>query len=492
MSFSDSNVWSFILVLSVMFIGMLFAYILKNNIGFLKKSLVPASVLGGLIILIFTTIFKVITGDNFFDFNFLSITNELDENVMSGTNVLEAVTYHALGVGFVSMAFRKTKPNGKKNNVKFKDVLNTGITTVSTYLLQAILGLIVTIVCFLLITNTKLIPASGILLCLGFGQGTGQALNFGTVYELDYHFDGGAHFGLAIAALGFLSASIGGVIYLNIIKRQGKIKEGIRIEDYKLEDFNENNEIGLTDSIDKFSVQIALVVIAYILSFLLMKGLSVLIPSMTATIYGFNFLFGTLMAVLIKGILNFFQKKNIIKRQYINNFLMNRIGGISFDVMIVAGIAVIDLELILEYWWVLLILMVVGGISTFIYIRLICKKLYPEYKYEQFFGMYGMLTGTASTGIILLREIDPNLESPTSNNMVYQNFPAIILGLPIMLLVPYAAHGLKEALITGGIAFAYFTILVLILFRSLIFKKKNKNDSTLVNTEEIKPELNED
>lgn len=44
--------------------------------------------------------------------------------------------------------------------------------------------------------------------------------------------------------------------------------------------------------------------------------------------------------------------------------------------------------------------------------------------------MYGMLTGTASTGIILLREIDKDFKTPAADNLVYQNSPAIVFGFP--------------------------------------------------------------
>ncbi len=478
MNFWESNAWSLLIVIAVLFLGIAIAYTLKNCIKPLRVSLVPVSVLAGLIILVFTTIYKAITKENFFDLNFLSIASE-NTNILSGSDFLEAVTYHCLGIGFVAMAFRRTKKESGKSSLRSRDALNTGITTVSTYLLQALVGLVVTVTLFLTVKklgDAGLIPASGILLCLGFGQGTGQALNFGTQYETMYGFTGGAHFGLSIAALGFLAASLGGVIYLNILRKKGKITEKIKVEEVKLEDFTEKEEIGLTESVDKLSIQIGFVIIAYILAFLLMKGLSLLIPSMSATIFGFNFLFGTLMGVLFKVILNLLHKKGIVKRQFLNNFLMNRICGVAFDIMIVSGIAVIDLELIKEYWFILLLLALVGAAATFFYIRFICKKLFKDYKYEQFFGMYGMLTGTASTGIILLREIDPNLTSPTSSNLVYQNFPAIVLGLPIMLLVPYAAKGLKECLIVFGITLAYFIVLVIVLFRSQIFKKKAKEE----------------
>jgi ESS family glutamate:Na+ symporter len=97
--------------------------------------------------------------------------------------------------------------------------------------------------------------------------------------------------------------------------------------------------------------------------------------------------------------------------------------------------------------------------------------LFKDYKDEQLVAMYGMLTGTASTGIVLLRELDPEFETPVSDNLVYQNFPAIIFGLPLMLI---AAQAPENPVGTLLIAVAFFTVLNIILFRKQImgiFKK---------------------
>jgi ESS family glutamate:Na+ symporter len=85
--------------------------------------------------------------------------------------------------------------------------------------------------------------------------------------------------------------------------------------------------------------------------------------------------------------------------------------------------------------------------------------------------MYGMLTGTASTGTILLREIDDEFKTPAADNMVYQNFPAIVFGLPLMILATLAP---VKPVLTLIVLFAFFIVLNVILFRSRIFKKKNK------------------
>ena len=151
--------------------------------------------------------------------------------------------------------------------------------------------------------------------------------------------------------------------------------------------------------------------------------------------------------------------------------MLNRVAGIAFDIMIVAGIAVIDLELIKDYWAVLLILAFVGTVATFFYIKLTSRILFKDYENEQFFAMYGMLTGTASTGMILLREIDPNFETPAADNIVYQNLPAIIFGFPIMLLL----KDLNERTLPYlGIIAGLFIIMQIILFRDQIFRRKKK------------------
>ena len=82
-----------------------------------------------------------------------------------------------------------------------------------------------------------------------------------------------------------------------------------------------------------------------------------------------------------------------------------------------------------------------------------------------------MLTGTASTGTILLREADPAFKTPAADNMVYQNFPAIAFGFPMMLLATLAP---KKPYLTMLLLVAFFAVMNVILFRSFIFRRKKK------------------
>ena len=167
----------------------------------------------------------------------------------------------------------------------------------------------------------------------------------------------------------------------------------------------------------------------------------------------------------------FRSKKNLIHREYISSFLMTRTSNFFFDLMVVAGVAAIRLDQLESYWGIILILGVVGLVITYIYNRIVAKALFPDYVEEQFLTMYGMLTGTASTGVILLREVDGDFKTPASDNMVYQNFPAIVLGFPIMFLATLAP---VKPLLTMIVLVAYFIVLNVFLFRSKIFKKRKK------------------
>ena len=458
-NFWDFEVWGWMILMAVLLGSLLLGNILKKTIPLLQRSLIPTSVLGGAILLIVAAVYKAITGDVMFDtaaFNY------------HGTANLEVITYHALALGFIASSFKTS--GGKLNKQRTAEIFNSGVTTVATYLLQGIFGMIVTMLAALVIKDFFI--ASGVLLPFGYGQGTGQAMNYGTIYEVEHGFVGGKSFGLTIAAMGFLSAAIGGVIHLNIMKKRGKLTLSSRRDgSTHTEAVEESGEIPMQESMDKMTVQIALIIVAYITAYLLMFGLGTLLPGMKSVIYGFNFLLGVLTATLIKVLLNFLMKKDVIQKKYTNNFLMTRASNFFFDLMVVAGVAAIRLDILENYWGVILILCLVGLIITYVYNRIVAKVLFPDYVEEQFLTMYGMLTGTASTGVILLREVDGEFRTPASDNMVYQNFPAIVFGFPMMFLATLAP---TKPYLTFIIFVLFFAALNILLFRSKIFGRRKK------------------
>ena len=456
-NFWDFSSWGFFNLIAVLLASLLVANMLKRSIPLLEASLIPTSVLGGGILLLISVIYNQFTGTEFFDTPFFG---------GQGTAWLELLTYHMLALGFTASALKSS--GGKMNKERSIEIFNTGLTTVSTYVLQALAGMIICIISARYLPD--LLEAAGLLLALGFGQGPGQAMNYGGIYELEYGFAGGKSFGLTVSSMGFLAASIGGVIHLNYLKRKGKIHldKGTGMAGESVEG---QNEIPMQDSIDKFTVQIALVMVAYMLAYLLMLTLGNLLPGMRATIYGFNFLLGVLAATLLKTVINALHRRNIIHRHYANDFLLTRATNFFYDIMVTASIAAIRMNIIGKYWSVLLAMGLAGLVITYFYIRFVCQKLFPAYQEQQFLAMYGMLTGTASTGVILLREIDGDFKTPVSDNLVYQNFPAMLFGFPILILATMAP---TKPYVTLGIVVGFMIVLNILLFRSFIFKMKAK------------------
>ena len=451
----DFSTWGFFNLMAVLMLSLLLGNMLKRSIPFLQASLIPTSVLGGGILLAIACVYKLITGDEMFDTPFFG---------GNGSAYLEMLTYHMLALGFTASALKSS--SNKMTKERSVEIFNTGLTTVATYLLQAFVGMVVCIIFARFMKD--LLEAAGLLLALGYGQGTGQAMNYGSIYETDYGFVGGKSFGLTVAAMGFLCASIGGVIHLNILKRQGKINLD-RGHGGSAEEVEGENEIPMQESIDKFTIQIALVIVAYMIAYLMMYALGELIPGMKSTIYGFNFLLGVVSATLLKTGIDFFHKHGIIHRAYKNNFLLTRATNFFFDIMVTAGIAAIRMGIVGKYWSVLLVMGLLGMAVTYAYIHFVCRKLFPNYCEQQFLAMYGMLTGTASTGVILLREIDGDFKTPVSDNLVYQNFPAMVFGFPILLLATMAP---AKPYLTLGIVVVFMVLINILLFRSLIFRKK--------------------
>lgn len=454
-SAANQELWSFIIQLGLIAGAILLAQLLRQKVSLIRKSLMPVAVLAGFLLLIAKYAGLV----------------KLDGAIM------ETLVYHGIALGFIAMSLRV--PAQKQSAGGDLTGLKSGAVIVSTYLVQGITGLIITL--FLAYTFMPgLFKAAGLLLPMGYGQGPGQANNIGSSYEA-LGFAGGRSFGLSIAAAGYLVACIVGVVILNILSRRGKLGSARRsaAEEPGVDFFQSKDEIPVSDSIDKLSVQIAMVVLVYLATYLAAWGITSGIAALSAglagtvntLIWGFNFIIGSALAILLRVLLEKAKKAGLIRRQYQNNYLLNRISGFFFDIMIVAGIASINLEDIRGLWVPFVLMAVAGAAVTWLHLRFVCRDVYRDYYYEGLISMYGMLTGTISSGVLLLREIDPDLATPAANNLITGSSFGIILGAPILVLVGLAPKSDLLCWITLGLIAVYMALLELLIFK---VKKKAK------------------
>ena len=453
MDYSAANhtLWNSLLQFGILAAAIIVANALRRKIPFFRKSLMPTAVLAGFLLLILRSV------------GVLRLDGAL----------LETITYHGIAIGFIAMSLRVQKKDAEDRSGALIGA-KSGALIVSVYLVQAIVGCAVVLLLSWTVMPT-LFKAAGILLPMGFGQGPGQANNIGGTYE-GLGFTGGRSFGLSLAASGYLVACIIGVIALNILAKGGKIQR-IRHEELSgsvtVDTFQSKGEMPLSESLDRLSMQVSMVLLTYLLTYLLIwgvtSGITALSPGAGQTVnsllWGFNFIVGSLVAILVKVFLTGMKRLRFLERQYQNNYLLNRISGLAFDLMIVAGIASIRLEDLSGLWLPFVLLTAAGTAATWLYLSWLCKKTYPAYYYEGLMSMFGMLTGTISSGILLLREIDPEYNTPAANNLVLGSSFGIGFGFPVLILVGMAPKSEMLLYAVVGICVVYLALLLAFILR---------------------------
>jgi hypothetical protein len=88
--------------------------------------------------------------------------------------------------------------------------------------------------------------------------------------------------------------------------------------------------------------------------------------------------------------------------------------------------------------------------------------------------------------MILMKEVDPGLRTPTSSLYILSNFPAMVMIAPLLLLLGFAGKSLINALIAFGVFFTLWLVYTVFLFRRRIFKKRYA-DQPVVQWEDVNP-----
>ena len=463
-------VWGFLVQFGLLLLFLMLGNISRRTIPLFRKCLIPSALLGGALLLVVNVITK--------QFGFVAVDNRL----------MQVITYHCLAIGFAALTLKTEKSAHKTNKTQ---VVEFGALQGGCYMLQAFVGLGITLMLFMLTRNADKVVSyiCGLILPLAYGQGPGNALS----WDINFtntpaaQFAGNGSFGLSLASIGFVVASVLGVLYINIYKKRGTlhVREAGTSGEW-IDQTNPNGEeIPDNESVDKFTIQTGFVALAYALSYGFMCLLGVLSDFTNSIAWGFNFLWASLSAMLIKMVIKQLRKHNLMHREYINNYQMDRISGFSFDLMIVAGVAAIEINDIKNYILPVLILSAVGAVITYIYVRKVAKECFRGFEHELFLMCFGTMTGTASNGMILMKEIDPSLRTPTSSLYILSNFPAMLMIAPLLFLLSFAGQSPVNAVIACTVFFVLWSAYTVFLFRRRIFKKRFANIPVTVWTEQI-------
>jgi len=434
-----------------LFIGI--GIFLKRKVYFFRKYLFPTAIIAGFIGLL--------------------LGSEILNLVHMNNERLGSLVYHLMAIGFIAIALKK------RERIHSRNIFNSGVYIVSIYVVQGITGFLLS----LIMANTffpNLFPAFGLLLPLGFGQGPGQAYAIGSQWEEIGFFQGG-NIGLSIATIGFLWACIIGVILMNYLVKKNIFKINSNKDSStkgKIHEEMDSGELPLAASLDDISIQLFLIGVVYLAAYLTLLGLNkILLPlgtfgeTLAQLLWGFHFIIGTIYAILLRIGFDFLKKIKIMTHEYPNNYMLQRIAGGSFDFMIAAAIAAISLETLRYYLIPTIIITSAGGIITILFILWMTRRIFKDDIFENTLAFYGTYTGTISTGMALLKEIDPGFHSRASENIVLGSGVALLFGFPLMMIlnIPifgYVTNQPSMYLIALLSFFIYFGILYFILYKN--------------------------
>jgi len=446
----------------LIYIGVLLfvAKIIKEKVPFLNKVIIPSALIAGFI--------GLILSDGFL--NIIPLGRDANGNVQ----LVYEIVYHSLAIGFIALSLRRDTTKATKK------IWSTGMIIVMTYLLQALVGVFIVFFFF------DVFLGAGLLLTLGFGQGPGLAFNIGSGYAegVGVLVDGGA-LGSTIASVGFIVGGTIGVIALNYFARKYKLDVNkLHSENSTITETFEVETIKEIRVFDSLTMQVVIIFVIYAAVFLTLALLeNVLLPPLgdlgntfAGVFHGFNFLLGIVYALIFKRILSSFEKRGKNTNFMTNNYILSNISSLAFNFMIAAAVLTITISSIRNYWLLVIVLATFGTLATFAFLRFIIKRVYDEeYQVHYFLGFFGMLTGTASTGLALLKGVDKDFESPVAEEMVLGSGTAISMALPLFALLMFP--GL--AITTGNDLFNWLVFIVpaayiLILLSVILFINRKK------------------
>lgn len=387
---------SFSGIIAFMWIGifLLMGMYLRAKVPFFRRYLISSCIIGGAIGLF-------LTASGFVEFT----------GFAPASNTYQVIVYHLFNLTFVFLGLKLSPPKKSANS--------PGLLRSSGYYISNSVGLtnLVIAVGILATIITSAIGLSegprslGALVGIGFAQGPGQALTLGLIWENASNFLGMPDFGLASGALGFAAAIVLGIPLMNIIARKKKItmltspspEEGCGYYDECTELEEAGKMTTSSNSIDVFTWHIALGMTGYFIATAISVALFMILPQqLKSFVWVLYFLIANMSGMLVRGILTKAGKSHLLC-----NGVNSRINNALVDFLVCGTFVSITIGNMSQYILPFVFTAVMVALFIILAVWLVTSKVKEEGP-EMFAFMFGTLTGTPSTGFVLLRMIDPN------------------------------------------------------------------------------------
>ena len=318
------------------------------------------------------------------------------------------------------------------------------------------------------------------VLPVGFEGGHGTAAGLKDVF-VQLGWPAGADFALASATIGVVSAIITGMILINWAARRGYITHPqTTLQAEKTQSIKGVHALDLrpeagrltikTDALDSLSFQlcivglaigigvvikIALLQLEFLSPFLREKGLLRSFPLFPLCMIG---------GLIVQIIANKFDDHHLI-----DEGLMKRIQNTSLDYLIVAAIATIKLQVIIDGMVPLLILAALGIAWNVFCLMVLAPRVFRNSWFEKAIAELGQSMGVTATGLLLLRVTDPEYKTDAADSFAAKQLlhePFMGGGLWTSMAIPLMGTvGIMPIIYISSTAIAIWLIFITLVRR---------------------------
>lgn len=281
----------------------------------------------------------------------------------------------------------------------------------------------------LILTPLFDVPAAfATILEIGFSGGHGTAAGMAEVFT-EIGFPAGSALAQMSATVGIITAVAGGIFVINL-----KVRRGYRTTAGSGEGGAVVPHSGLLaaeqrypltratvapDSIEPFAFHFALVAVAILLGWAALGPIREAHPLLRG--------FPLFPLAMVGGLAVQAAATPLRLAQYLDRNTFERILGFALDLLVVAAIATIRLDLFVANLWPFVILMAVGITWLMLTLLVLAPRMFPAYWLERGVTEFGMQSGVTAMGLLLLRLIDPQYKTGTAQafgfkQMIYEPF----------------------------------------------------------------------
>ena len=293
---------------------------------------------------------------------------------------------------------------------------------------------------YLFITPMFGLPAHiGSIIEIGWAGGHGTAAGMAVVFK-NLGFPEGGDLGLTSATVGLIVGIVMGMVYINWAVRRGYTEVLKSPDQIAQGDLSGILPVGqdkviarsrvLKDSIEPFSLHVAVIGLAIIIGYVALEGLKMLHPKFSAVPL---FPMAMLGGVLVQAIAVMTKADGLIDRQ-----IVERIQGTALDFLVVAAVASIKIPIVVKYAIPLLILMFGALVLMHVLTVYLAPRIFPDAWFERAIAEYGALCGVLAVGLMLLRVVDPDLKTSAPKAFAFERpfFSPFVGGGLVTAVIP--------------------------------------------------------